>query len=546
MRRAILSAALGSPAFCPLSALAQQGWQPTRITPRQQQAVAGQVPVKKRSPVFEDDAAASGQNVIIRWKDSGRSNAQSQQSIANGQQVANQQHVANYSPSATGLRYGEVFQGQPRQASYNGQFADSNSVRTASGTNPLRSQSSNRRNVNGGVYRQASVQPAAAYQQGNQAFDPFGDDTGGGFPSLPDNLQPGSNAPQDSFPSLPQDNGFQNQPQGNGLPTQPQNMPQQGNGLNSGNQYGGETPMQNGQAEIGGGAGDPLNMPESAPAPMQGSDPSNILEQGSESNPFPGADSQAGSASDRGTFEDDDNGLTLPDQRDRQANSLSCNDLRDRFLNQPLSVVKLNTSPKFGIGLRGVKNDTEDERLKFASESEIRDWRNNSGELVASGRLTDLKNDKVVLDVYGKTREIALRDLSDRDLAYVGEKWNIPLKCGTGNISYEGRSHMHSVVQWKAPGHCHKPLYFEQPQLERYGHTAGPVIQPLISSAHFFTNIGILPYKMGIHPPNECQYSLGYYRPGNCAPYMMQPFPWSLRGAATQAGAVVGLGALVP
>ena len=58
--------------------------------------------------------------------------------------------------------------------------------------------------------------------------------------------------------------------------------------------------------------------------------------------------------------------------------------------------------------------------------------------------------------------------------------------------------------------------------------------------------IAVLPYKMGIHPPNECQYSLGYYRPGNCAPYMLPPIPWSLRGAAAQAGFVTGAAGLIP
>ena len=38
------------------------------------------------------------------------------------------------------------------------------------------------------------------------------------------------------------------------------------------------------------------------------------------------------------------------------------------------------------------------------------------------------------------------------------------------------------------------PLYFEDPQLERYGHSFPPCCQPLISGAHFFTRLPILPY----------------------------------------------------
>ena len=96
------------------------------------------------------------------------------------------------------------------------------------------------------------------------------------------------------------------------------------------------------------------------------------------------------------------------------------------------------------------------------------------------------------------------------------------------------------MIEMKATGVCHKPLYFEEVQLERYGHTAGPIKQPIISGAHFFLNIAVLPYKMAINPPRECQYPLGYYRPGDCAPWHIPPIPLSLRGAAAETGAWVG------
>ena len=101
-------------------------------------------------------------------------------------------------------------------------------------------------------------------------------------------------------------------------------------------------------------------------------------------------------------------------------------------------------------------------------------------------------------------------------------------------------------MTWKASNLCHKPLYFEEVNLERYGHTAGPILQPIVSSAHFFANIAVLPYKKGIHPPNECQYALGYYRPGNCAPWIVPPVPLSLRGAARQAAVMTAGFWLIP
>lgn len=76
--------------------------------------------------------------------------------------------------------------------------------------------------------------------------------------------------------------------------------------------------------------------------------------------------------------------------------------------------------------------------------------------------------------------------------------------------------------------------------MERYGHMAGPWVQPFASGAHFFLTVPILPYKMGLELPNECLYTLGYYRPGSCAPYLFDPIPISLRGALFEAGAWVG------
>lgn len=238
--------------------------------------------------------------------------------------------------------------------------------------------------------------------------------------------------------------------------------------------------------------------------------------------------------------------LMAPQRRQPASNLSFCDEQRNRLKNLPLANIDLDVSPGYGEGLRSVKKDTEQQRLDFAAAAEVREWRDYRGQVVATGRLIDLRDDRVVLDVNGAEQTIPFHRLSDADVAYVGEAWNLPTRCGIGYEPFEGRNFIASRVQWTASGLCHKPLYFEQVQLERYGHTAGPVLQPLVSTVHFFGNIGVLPYKMGIHPPQECQYALGYYRPGNCAPYMLQPIPWSLRGAIHQAAVVTGGAALIP
>ncbi len=281
---------------------------------------------------------------------------------------------------------------------------------------------------------------------------------------------------------------------------------------------------------------DPLNAPESAPAPG-GASSERMRDVAPEPSPFDRQDNYD---------PDMDADVIDGDPQDPQLGLPSCNTMRERMNSRPISSMQLNPSPKYGNEGRLDYSDNERARKAFADTTKSREWYDYLGRHVATGRFVDMKNNTIYIDDVGKISTIHYLDLSDRDTEYVSLAWKIPGRCGTGYEPFEERSFIPTQFQWTASGLCHKPAYFEQPQLERYGHSVGPVLQPLISSARFFTDIAILPYKMGIHPPNECQYSLGYIRPGNCAPYMVQPFPWSLRGAAVQAGVVTGAAALVP
>jgi hypothetical protein len=109
-----------------------------------------------------------------------------------------------------------------------------------------------------------------------------------------------------------------------------------------------------------------------------------------------------------------------------------------------------------------------------------------------------------------------------------------------------GQTWAPTTFTWKASALCHQPLYFEDVQLERYGHSWGPYLQPLASGANFFLSVPALPYKMGLYPPCECTYTLGYYRPGSCAPYMIDPFPLSIRAALAEGGVWTGMVFLIP
>jgi hypothetical protein len=127
------------------------------------------------------------------------------------------------------------------------------------------------------------------------------------------------------------------------------------------------------------------------------------------------------------------------------------------------------------------------------------------------------------------------------------EGQDFPFECSIDDGSqFQGRCWDQITYQWKASALCHKPLYFEDEQLERYGHSFSPAFQPFISGAHFFCTLPVLPYCMGVEPPCECIYALGHYRPGSCTPYMCNPIPLSARGALFETGGVWAAAAILP
>ncbi|GAA5510148.1 hypothetical protein [Novipirellula caenicola] len=244
----------------------------------------------------------------------------------------------------------------------------------------------------------------------------------------------------------------------------------------------------------------------------------------------------------------DDDGVGRFDGVDdlKQTAGISCEDFRQRIASQTIDKLSLDISPPFRPD---VISETEYQKLKtkFDESQSDRQWRTIDGRPLASGRLVDLAYEKAVIQTaHGTTEELSINRLSEADLAYISENWGLPKECLIQQVAYTERSWQNTTMTWKASNLCHKPLYFEDVNLERYGHTRGPLWQPVVSSAHFFVNIAVLPYKMGVHAPNECQYALGYYRPGNCAPWIKPPVPISLRGGLTQAAAMTGAFWLIP
>jgi hypothetical protein len=95
-------------------------------------------------------------------------------------------------------------------------------------------------------------------------------------------------------------------------------------------------------------------------------------------------------------------------------------------------------------------------------------------------------------------------------------------------------------------GFCYQPLYFEEVNVERYGRSHG-VLQPLVSAAHFYGRIPVLPYMVFARPARRCTYHPHWALPGYRLPYREQhpPVP-SWHGALAETAAVAGLILLIP
>jgi hypothetical protein len=120
--------------------------------------------------------------------------------------------------------------------------------------------------------------------------------------------------------------------------------------------------------------------------------------------------------------------------------------------------------------------------------------------------------------------------------------------CGTN------RSWPMDCYHWCPSGLCYQPLYFEEPNLERYGYGCGcctcccsTCVQSACSAAHFFGTVPALPYMMAANCPCECNYALGDYRPGDCVPWRYQCCaPCSAAGGISEGAAAYGMILMLP
>jgi len=213
----------------------------------------------------------------------------------------------------------------------------------------------------------------------------------------------------------------------------------------------------------------------------------------------------------------------------------------DRVAPEPPSVL---VGDEAASGDRGLRNG----RLRVATASAADRPADPAGKAAEAKKAAGPCGEAAVecREALEKLRLDALASI-DLDIRVGGRAGNdYPCECRLEGAVYEPRRFASTIFTWKAPGYCHKPLYFEHWALERYGHSRGFVADSFCSAAHFFVTLPVLPYKMGVELPWECVYPLGYYRPGNCAPWTVPAVPISGRGLAVQAATVTGLVFLLP
>jgi hypothetical protein len=136
-------------------------------------------------------------------------------------------------------------------------------------------------------------------------------------------------------------------------------------------------------------------------------------------------------------------------------------------------------------------------------------------------------------------------DCAQGKFRQMGETWDdVPIRNWT-QVAYP----------WEASYLCHRPLYFEEINLERLGYMncdhrckgiPAAVLQPVLSGAHFFATVPILPYKMVVEPPCKCIYTLGHYRPGSPVPYRMNRIPLRPTAGVVEAAVITGMVIAIP
>jgi hypothetical protein len=126
------------------------------------------------------------------------------------------------------------------------------------------------------------------------------------------------------------------------------------------------------------------------------------------------------------------------------------------------------------------------------------------------------------------------------------EPGQLPEEVRLGQAPFAPRNFPHAFKPWTASDVWYNPLYFEDPALERYGHSYHPLIQPIVSAGRMSVQFLAIPYQMTLEPMSSRVYPLGYYRPGDFAPYLIYQVPLNAEAAFNEAAVITALVFILP
>lgn len=92
----------------------------------------------------------------------------------------------------------------------------------------------------------------------------------------------------------------------------------------------------------------------------------------------------------------------------------------------------------------------------------------------------------------------------------------------------------------------YRRLYFEEKNSERYGWNAGPVLQPLISTAWFANDAFFFPKHLTSYNCRRFDTNAGLCWPGDPVPYLLYPPEFTMSGTLLESALVIGMFAAIP
>ncbi len=99
---------------------------------------------------------------------------------------------------------------------------------------------------------------------------------------------------------------------------------------------------------------------------------------------------------------------------------------------------------------------------------------------------------------------------------YSSQQFSPEMQANLGAVRIWGEQ----TYSWDTSAFCHRRLFFEDENLERYGRSFG-VLQPFVSAGHYTGRLLAWPYLAVASAPCRCVSSAGHELPGSCAPYRL-------------------------